>query len=245
MYSRFVILVLLIFLIRMNTSSQLKSIVYSPYSDSIKISIAEISLIDSAFNYINNELGFIDFDDCNNCNSRAHLIAAILERKFPALNTAKVWLFADFKRASQESKYKYKKYVYLSAGAECSTWGYHVAPVVLIKYKNSADTMVFDPSTQNKPVSLQKWALDLTLQNEKTYLILKNKKYYTFPDNPNKKFEDMKIKWSDDDKSLNDDDYSRSIKRILKSRHGIREHWLLRSEEKMIRGLLTGDSEEN
>jgi len=199
----------------------------------------------SAFDYVNNELDFIDFDDCNNCNSRAHLIAAILESRYPELNMAKVWLFADFKRASQKEKYRYKKYVYLSAGEECSSWGYHVAPVVLIKNKNSVDTLVFDPSTQNNPVSLQKWAIDLTSREGKTYLIIKDKKYYTYPDNSNKKFEDMKTEWADDVKSVNDDDYSKSIGKILKSKHGLREHWLFKSEEKMIRDLLSIDEEEN
>jgi hypothetical protein len=245
MYSRLVLTFLMIFVIRMNTFTQIKSVEYSTYSDPVEVSNARKSLVDSAFNYISNELDFMNFNDCNNCESRAHLIAAILESRYPELNTAKVWLFADFKRASQEKKYRYKRYVFLSAGEECSSWGYHVAPVVLIKNNNSVDTLVLDPSTQNKPVSLQKWTIELTLREEKTYLIIKDKKYYTFPDNQNKKFNDMKMKWVDDDKSLNDDDYSRSIKRILKSRHRIREHWLFRSEEKMIRNLLAGDLGEN
>lgn len=229
----------------MNTRSQMKSIEYSPYSDSVEASNAGESLIDSAYDFINNELDFIDFDDCNNCASRAHLISAILESKFPEIKTAKVWLFADFKRASQEEKYRYKKYVFLSAGEECSNWGYHVAPVILIKNINSIDTLVLDPSTQSKAVSMRRWALDLTLEGGKTYLILKDKKYYTFPDDRNKKFEDMKRKWADDDKSLRDDNYSKSIEKILRSKHVIREHWLFASENKMIRDLLPDDSGEN
>lgn len=245
MHSKLILIMLFIFMFRINTCSQTKSIEFSPYSDRIEISNAGVSLVYSAFDYVNNELDFIDFDDCNNCNSRAHLIAAILESRYPELNMAKVWLFADFKRASQKEKYRYKKYVYLSAGEECSSWGYHVAPVVLIKNKNSVDTLVFDPSTQNNPVSLQKWAIDLTSREGKTYLIIKDKKYYIYPDNSNKKFEDMKTEWADDVKSVNDDDYSKSIGKILKSKHGLREHWLFKSEEKMIRDLLSIDEEEN
>jgi hypothetical protein len=244
MLSRFdiaVLTVFIMFMFRVNVYSQAEGIEYSPYSDSVEISSAGKSIADSAFDYIANRLGFINFDDCNNCDSRAHLIAAILENKFPALNTAKVWLFADFKRASQGKKYRYKKYVYLSSNNECSSWGYHVAPVVLIKTKNTVDTIVLDPSTQSKPVSLRRWALELTPQGEKTYLIMKDRKYYTFPDNPNKKFEDMKKEWVDDDKLLNDDDYSKSIEKILKSKHGIREHWLFSSEIKRIQELLNND----
>ena len=238
MHKRFVITTLMIFAIRLNTFTQMKSVEYSSYSDSVEVSNAGKSLVDSAFDYINDELDFIDFSDCNNCNSRAHLVTAILESRYPELNTAKVWLFADFKRASQEEKYIYKRYVFLSAGGECNSWGYHVAPVVLIKNKSSFDTLILDPSTQNKPVSLHKWAIDLTSQEGKTYLIIKDKRYYTYPDNSNKKFEDMKTEWVDDNKSLNDDDYSKSIGKILKSRHGLREHWLFRSEIKRIQELL-------
>jgi hypothetical protein len=245
MYPRLILVVLLIFMIRMNTCSQMKSVEYGPNSDIIEVSNAGKSLVDSAFDYIDNELDFIDFDDCNNCDSRAHLIAAILESKFPVLKTAKAWLFADFKRASQEEKYRYKKHVYLSAGEKCSSWGYHVAPVVLIKNKNSVDTIVLDPSTQYRAVELRKWAKALTLSGERTYLIIKDRKYYTFPDNSDKKFEDMKKEWVSGDKSLKDDNYSKSIEKILKSRHGIREHWLFTSEIKMIRDLLSGDSGEN
>ena len=234
---------LVIFLFKTDVHSQ--GIEYSPYSDSIEISSAGKSLVDSAFDYINNELDFINFSDCSNCGSRAHLISAILESKFPALSTAKVWLFADFKRASREAEYRYKKNVYLSAGNECSSWGYHVTPIVLIENKNSIDTIVLDPSTQSRSVSLRRWASNLTPQGEKTYLIVKDKSYYTFPDNSGKKFEDMKSVWNDDNKSLNDDDYSKSIEKILKSKHGIREHWLFSSEVKKIRELLPADEGDN
>ena len=105
--------------------------------------------------------------------------------------------------------------------------------------------MVFDPATQSNPVSLQKWALDLTPQEGKTYLIIKDKKYYTFPDNSGKKFEDEKREWKDDSKSLNDEDFSKSIERLLKSKHGLREHWLFSSEVKKIRELLSNNEGEN
>jgi hypothetical protein len=229
---------------QVNVYSQAKSIEYSLYSDSTEISDTEKSAVDSAFDFIRG-LDFINYGDCNNCDSRAHLIAAILENRFPALITAKAWLFADFKRASKEAGYRYRKYVYLFAGSKCSSWGYHVAPAVLIKNNNSVDTFVLDPSTQKKAVSLRRWAFDLTPRGEKTFLIIKDKKYYSFPDNENKKFEDMRTEWVDGSKSLSDDDYSKSIRKILKSKHGIREHWLFISEIKKIQDLLSGDAGEN
>jgi hypothetical protein len=215
---------------------------YSSFSDSIDISSAGKSLIDSAFSYISSELGFIDFDDCNNCSSRAHLITAILENQFFGLKTSKVWLFADFKRSSQEGKYGLKSKSYLVCG-ECDNWGYHVAPLVIIRSGDRVDSIVLDPSTQNKPIVLRKWALNLVPRDGKAFLIIKNKKYYAYPDNDSRKFEDLMEEWVDDDKNLYDDDYSKSIEKILTAKHVIEERWLFTGEIKKIRNLLQDDDD--
>jgi hypothetical protein len=219
-----------------------QTIEYSPFSDSVDICLTGKSTADSAFDFISNELGFIDFDDCNNCSSRAHLITAILENQFPGLKTAKAWLFADFKRASEEEKYKLRKKSFLVCG-DCDNWGYHVAPLVIINGSDGVDSFVLDPSTQNKPVSLQKWAFDLITKGSKALLIVKDKKYYSYPDNDSKRFDDIKEEWIDDDKNLYDDDFSKSIEKILMSNQRIREHWVFRSDLKKIKELLNSDED--
>lgn len=231
--------VLILFLFPFSVNAQILE--YSPYSDSVEISIAERLTVDSAFYFISNELEFIDFDDCNECSSRAHLMAAILENRFPSLKSAKVWLFADFKRASMEEKYKYKKNSYLVLNDDCSSWGYHVAPVVIIENKGGADTIVIDPTTQKTAVKLNKWAFRLIPDEGKALIAVKDKKYYLFPDNDSKKFEDMKKSWIDDDKSLLDDDYSKSIEKILISNRRIYDQGILMGEIKKLKKLLNVD----
>ncbi len=228
--------VLIIFLFPFALNSQVLE--YSPYSDSLEISSTEKSTVDSAFSFISNELEFIDFDDCNECASRAHLIAAILENRYHSLKLAKVWLFADFKRASMEEKYKLKKNSYLVLNEECSRWGYHVAPAVIIESKGVTDTIVLDPSTQKKAVLLNKWAYKLIPDEGSAFIILKEKKYYSFPENKNDKFNDNAEIWRDDDKSLYDDDFKTSLKKILFSKQGVMEPAVVNSRLKKIIDLL-------
>jgi hypothetical protein len=59
------IIALILFFFSLGLNAQVLE--YSPYSDSLEISNAERSTVDSAFNFIINELDFIDFDDCNEC----------------------------------------------------------------------------------------------------------------------------------------------------------------------------------
>ncbi len=152
------------FILFLTVSAYSQIIEHSAFSDSVELSYADKSAVDSAFDFISGELGFMDFDDCNNCTSRAHLISAILEKQFPSLKLSKVWLFADFKRASKEEIYRLKKYNYLASNGDCDSWGYHVAPLVIITDGDKTDSIVLDPATQNKPVSLHKWASSLVMR---------------------------------------------------------------------------------
>jgi hypothetical protein len=215
-----------------------KKIEYSKYSDKASINTINKELNDSIFNFVKNELIFIDFEDCNNCDSRAHLISALIEKKFN-VKVSKVWLFADYKRASQAEKYKYRPDNYLTYGEDCNKWGYHVAPILVIKYDNMTDTIVVDPSTQDAPVSLKKWALNLIKPNEKGYLVIKNKIYYSFPDDVTGKFEDNKELWLDDEnEQLFDIDCSTSIDRILTSKYGTWDQWNYRFWQNKLGDML-------
>jgi hypothetical protein len=169
---------------------------------------------------------------------RAHLIAAILENCYSSLKIAKVWLFADFKRASWRRNIKLKKNSYLVLNEECSRWGYHVAPAVIIENNDKMDTIVLDPATQKKTVTINKWAYKLIPDDGSAFMTLKEKKYYSFPENKNNKFKDDTEIWSDDNKSLYDDDFKISLKKILFSKQGVMEPGIINSHMKKIMDLL-------
>jgi hypothetical protein len=226
--------IMLLFTLHTFSFSQVE---YSKYSDVTDITQGTPALADSLFNYISNNLPFISYDDCNNCDSRAHLIAAILEKQFPGVSIYKAWLFADYKRSSKSDEYRTKPKNHLSFNDDCSKWGYHVAPMVIIKYSAVTDTIVLDPSTQPRAVSLNKWASDLLPQEDQALLIIKDKRYRSFPDNEEGKFLDDMKEWRDDE-DLTDNDFSKSINNILLAYYGFWEPWMYRIHYSRIRDLL-------
>src|SRR5260221_5798805 len=213
---------------------------YSRYSDQVAISIISAEAADSIYDFISNLLEFIEFDECNNCDSRAHFITSIVEKKF-SLTLAKAWLFADLKRSSLTEKYKLKPHVYLSDKDDCTKWVFHVAPLVIIKRDGIQDTLILDPSTADSAISLRRWALNI-IQSSKGgtgFLIIKDADYYTYPGDKNGKFEDERNIWADNrSKELFDGDYSKSINAILKARYGILEVNKINDFENKIRQML-------
>jgi len=220
-------------------AQQYGKIEYSRYSDSVPHSEINVTLSDSIYNYVQSTLTFIYFDDCNNCDARAHIMAAAIEKRFPGVNVSKAWMFAEYKLASMAEKYRFKKNNYLTSDEECSSWGYHVAPMIIFAHSNRKDTIVIDPSTQDAAVPLSKWMAVLLPKNESAYLIIKEKKYFSFPDDEYKKFEDMKEIWNDDEnKQLLDEDYSISIRKIFTSRNVYWDPWTYRNYISEIKDLL-------
>jgi hypothetical protein len=212
--------VMLLFAVSLHAQEK-KEIEFSRYSDKIALSNANSLIADSVFNFISEELDFIDYDDCENCRARAHVTAALIEKKFPGITVGKVWLFGDSKRATQSEKYRNRQDSYLYLEDKCSSWGYHVAPVIIFEHGSVKDTIVIDPSTQDGPVSFGNWAVKLIHPGSKGFLVFKEKRYYTFPMDKAKRFQDHKELWTDDEnKALEDEDYSRSIKNLLGSVYG-------------------------
>lgn len=194
---------------------------YSPYSDTISQSRLSSPQADSIFNFIVSKKHLIDLDDCNICKSRAHIIARIIEKYFPEAIPAKVWLVADCKRNSKTEYYKYKPAVLLQSPGKCTNWAYHVAPVIITE----TDTIVIDPSTQQKPVSLSKWAGDIIPKNGVGFLIIKDKRYYIYPQNKDDKFLDSLQNWNVNNNIAVDDKYLRSVDETLRAKHKLYEPW--------------------
>ncbi len=201
--------------------SQYERIEYSTHSDTIAASDIIPADIDSVYNYISSLSSLIDFDDCNICKSRVHIISRIVEKKFPNIVIAKAWLIADCKRNSQKEIYKYKPHVYLRSGNECSKWAYHVAPVII----TSLDTFIIDPSTQSGAVTLRKWAGNIIPTRGKGFIIIKDKRYYIYPQKFADLFEDKLPAWNENNPALTDDKYLRSIDETLQAKHGFYDPW--------------------
>jgi hypothetical protein len=230
------LLLILLFVFTVHTF-QYAQVEYSRLSDVTDISYGTPALADSLYNYISSNLPFINYGDCNNCDSRAHLTSAILEKQFPGVHVSKAWLFADYKCSSKSALYGIKPKDHLSFNDDCNKWGYHVAPVVIMSNSAGTDTIVIDPSTQSRAVSLIKWASDLLPRKSAAFLVIKNKIYRSFPDNEEGKFLDDIKEWSDDE-NLKDDDYSKSINNILLAYYGFWEPWTYRMHYNQIKDLL-------
>ncbi|NOS85737.1 MAG: hypothetical protein HOP31_11400 [Ignavibacteria bacterium] len=221
MKTKILISILSILLVSSNLYAQNPRTELSPYSDTIPQSSLSSSQADSIFNFIVSNKHLIDLDDCNICKSRAHIITRIIEKYFPAVTPAKVWLIADCKRSSRTEHYKYKPAVLLQSPGKCSNWSYHVAPVII----TANDTIVIDPSTQTKPESLSKWAGDIIPQNGAGFLIIKDKRYYIYPQNKDDLFLDENAVWDINDNTLTDHKYLRSVDETLQAKHKLYEPW--------------------
>jgi len=162
----------------------------SPYSDTLKTNIVNIFFADSLFVFTSSNFTFLDYNDCNNCPLRAHIMTFVFSKCFPDIKTGKVWLFADSKLSSRRDYYKTHRKEFLKGINSCPQWGFHVAPVLIF----DNDTIVIDPSTQNNPVPLQKWINDISL-NTLSYIILKDPKFYSYPEDEFDLYEDQLNKW--------------------------------------------------
>lgn len=124
-------------------------------------------------------------------------------------------------RVSKSEYYKYKPAILLHSPGKCTNWAYHVAPVII----NANDTIVIDPSTQSGPVSVNKWAGDIIPQTGSGFLIIKDKRYYIYPQNKDDLLLDTIPNWDIYNKNMTDDKYLRSIDETLRAKHTLYEPW--------------------
>lgn len=211
---------------------------FSVYSDTVLVNNTQRYIADSIFNFVTDKLSFISFDDCNNCDSRAHIISGIIDNHF-RLKAAKVWLFTDSKRSSQREKYRTKAEGRLTNKEDCSRWSWHTAPIVIIDHGSGTDTLVIDPSTADGPVSITEWASDLIPEGTKAFVVIKDARYLLFPKDDTGKFEDTKSVWMEENgRVLEDANYRQSIENISDARYGVSEPWISMNFERRIRELL-------
>lgn len=207
---------------------------YSLISDTIEQSAISKEFIDSIFTFVGGKSDLIDFEDCNICKSRAHIISGVIEKNFPGIRTGKAWLIADCRRKSKISEYRYRENIYLEHTGKCKSWGYHVAPVII----TGTDTFVIDPATQNQAAKINDWAYKLLPETGKAYLVIKDSRYFIFPDDTEDLFEDEKLNWLDDDEITTDEHYSRSIDEVVRVKMGLVEPWMMRYHVMKLEGLV-------
>lgn len=196
-------------------------VIFSTLSDTIGTRVIHSQTADSVFSFIKQNGDIIDFDDCNICKSRAHIISRIIEKYFPHVTAGKVWLIADSKRSSAREIYRYKPVVMLRGSGSCDSWIYHVAPVII----SGADTIVIDPATQSKPVTLAEWYGDIIQPGGTGFIVIKNSEWYIYPVDRSGYFLDELQRWDESSESLHDAGYLRSIDETLRAKHGFFEPW--------------------
>jgi len=187
---KFVILLLVISL-QLLYSQHKETLEYSPYSDTIGSNKIDKSIGAALYSFVKNRIDFVQYDDYENCDLRAHLICFVLEKKFDNLKLGKAWLFGDSKRASKKFLYEDGGSSYLALNSKGMSWGYHVAPVIIF----GKDTLIIDPTTQSFAVPLRKWANDLIPLGSKGYIILKNNEYFCYPSDDENMFMDNETNW--------------------------------------------------
>lgn len=222
----------LMFFLSLPLSAQV--ITHSGYSDTVPVNNITRGMADSVYTFVASQKNVIEFEDCNICKSRAHIMARAIENRFTGVTVGKAWLFADCKRKSQHDKYKYREEVYLENTGVCRSWGYHVAPVVI----TANDTFVIDPATQNSAVTLSDWAGKLVPKNGEGFVVIKRKGYFFFPVDDNNLFEDEQAVWYDAGENLLDESYSRSIDEVTRASLGLVEPWRMKDRVKKIKALL-------
>jgi hypothetical protein len=189
---------------------------------------------DSVFAYAKSLSSIIDYDDCNICKSRAHILARAIEKRFPQAIVAKLWIVAECKTSSNREKYRTLEHKLLRYNDNCGSWVYHVAPVVI----TANDTIVIDPATQKSPVKVNKWVHSLIRAEATAVVVLKDKEYFIYPDDAYNLFEDKKTNWDDSDEPVKDKDYSRAIDEVTRAKLGLLEPWKMNEHIKKLKELI-------
>ena len=117
--------------------------------------------------------------------------------------------------------YRYKPEIFLSFPGKCSNWSYHVASVII----TASDTFVIDPATQKGAVKIKNWADDIIPENGKGFLIIKDDRYYIYPESSNDYFIDTIHYWDVNDLTITDDKFLRSVDETLMAKHRFYEPW--------------------
>ncbi len=210
---------------------------YSVLSDTLAHTLGKANIsnsyVDSVYRFIESQSHILDFEDCNTCKSRAHIMARVIQKNFPDAVVGKIWLVADCRLLSKFDEYKYKPHVLLEHKKFCRNWVYHVAPVIV----TATDTFVIDPATQKAPVIIRSWASMLIPNGGSALVVVKHPEYYIYPE-IQEMFEDELLNWNSSGQNILDVDYSRSIDEMTRAKLGLVEPWKLKNLKEDLEKLV-------
>ncbi len=210
---------------------------YSALSDTLTHTLGKANMsnsnVDSIYRFIESQSHILDFEDCNTCKSRAHIVAGIIQKNFPDAVLGKIWLVADCRRLSEFDEFKYKPHILLEHKKFCRNWVYHVAPVII----TATDTFVIDPATQKAPVTIRSWASMLIPIGGSALVVLKHSEYYIYPEK-SELFEDELADWNSSGQNIHDADYSRSIDEMTRAKLGLVEPWKMKNLKKDLEEMV-------
>lgn len=146
--------------------------------------------------------GIIEFNYTRGgCDYRAHAVYLLLKKK--GIKTFKIWHFAASKIWNYSISFmlpdinfnrhnlllSVKDKLNLGITNQCGIsipgvyWGYHVAPVLLVKNNSKIDTLVIDPALFGQPVDQQTWLKAQLQPQASSYFTYLDGKYISFETN--------------------------------------------------------------
>lgn len=140
-----------------------KAELYKPLNETLALNPICMPLADSLNNTFIHSKSFDWTDRQNNCEDRANAVSILLENW--GVSNGKAWCFGG-----KNAKYKNGK-------GTLKGWSYHVAAFVLVKRNNLIDTLIIDPLTSKKLLSINEWANEISSTKGNLYFITDNKKY--------------------------------------------------------------------
>lgn len=112
------------------------------------------------------------------CQQRAQIMSMMLKQVYK-IEHCKVWLFSPSDLYFKDSR----KLLISDKNNLCKnnqiSWGYHVAPAILVKQDKGVDTLVFDPSIKcDTPILLSDWFKAIQNSDVSKYTFLNADRYF-------------------------------------------------------------------
>jgi len=151
---------------------------YYPSANLASVQPVRAELINAIFDSISRRSA-IEFNyPQGGCQQRAEIMSLILSKMYN-IDHARIWLFSpqDLDPTRKERLFIYDKNGW--SANDTIYWGYHVAPVVLVRQANGIDTLVLDPSLERmRPLHLNEWFARIGNSGISSYTFLQKDKYF-------------------------------------------------------------------